>query len=78
MIYQSQDPKERFQWYQVIYSLPDCTTVQLMGDPQKKVDMCTFNDKGEIILKIDHRFMIYTTDGVFKDEIEFDRKDEDE
>jgi len=40
-----------------------------MGDYQKKVDMCTFNEKGEIILKIGYRFMIYNTDGIFKDEI---------
>ena len=50
-----------------------------MGDPQKKVDMCTFNDKGDIILKIGYRFMIYTTDGIFKDEINFEpREGEDE
>lgn len=50
-----------------------------MGDPQKKVDMCTFNEKGEIILKIGYRFMIYTTDGIFKDEINFEpREGEDE
>jgi hypothetical protein len=45
-----------------------------MGDHQKKVDMCTFNQKGEILLKIGYRFLIYNTDGIFKDEIQFEKR----
>lgn len=42
--------------------------------------MSTFIGKsGDILLKLGYRFMIYNTDGIFKDEIEFQsRSDEDD
>ena len=47
-----------------------------MGDYQNKVDMTTFRSDGSILLKLGYRFMIYNTDGTFRDEITFDNADE--
>ena len=38
--------------------------------------MTTFRSDGSILLKLGYRFMIYNTDGTFRDEITFDNADE--
>jgi hypothetical protein len=56
---------------QIIYQLPDSLTTKLIGDYENKVDMSTFLNDGDILLKVDYRFMRFGNDGQFKDEIEF-------
>jgi len=54
-----------------IYQQPDCQCTSLVADYEKQVDLTTFLDSGEILLKIKFRFMIFDKTGDFIDEIEF-------
>lgn len=53
------------------YQLPDAQQTMMLTDFDKQVDMSTFLDSGDILLKIKNRFMIFDKYGMFIDEAEF-------
>ena len=63
-----------------IYTLPDQVQKTLINDYGNYVDMSTFLDDGNILIRSRRRFMIFTKEGFFKDEVTFndDNKDEEE
>ena len=54
-----------------IYYLPDTAEKTLINDCFNGVDMSTFLDNGYILVKIFHRFLIFTELGVFVTEVNF-------
>ena len=54
-----------------IFYLPDRTEKTLINDFQNLVDMSTFLENGNILLKIRSRYMIFTQKGHFIDEVSF-------
>ena len=51
--------------------LPDNKAEFLLMCKYNPVNLSTFLNNGQILLQIEHRFMIYGKDGVFIDQIEF-------
>jgi len=67
----------RHKYKSRIYLRPDAKSTTLVADSQNVVEMTTFLENGEILLKIKNRFLLFTSTGDFTDEIEFkDLKDE--
>jgi hypothetical protein len=54
-----------------LFQKPDKTEKPLINDYLNWVDMSTFLDNGKIMIKIRRRFMIFTHDGAFIDEVDF-------
>ena len=54
-----------------IFYLPDRTEKTLINDFQNLVDMSTFLENGNILLKIRDRFMIFTQRGHFIGQVSF-------
>ena len=50
---------------------PDSKSTSLIADSEKLVDMTTFLDSGDIMLKIQSRYMLFDRTGRFIDEVEF-------
>ena len=55
----------------IIFQKPDQTEKVIINDYLNWVDMSTFLESGKILIKIRRRFMVFTGDGAFIDEIEF-------
>ena len=49
----------------------------LINDFQEKVDMSTYLESGDILVKVFKRFMAFTANGCFIDEVEFNEMDYD-
>ena len=47
----------------------------LINDYQDKVDMSTYMESGDILVKVFKRFMAFTANGCFIDEVEFNEMD---
>lgn len=62
---------DKFQSNIRIYMKPDKTQKKLVNDFLNWVDMSTYLEDGKILIKIRRRFMIFTSDGAFIDEVEF-------
>ena len=62
----------KFKSFLRIFQLPDKTQKTLINDFQNFVDMSTFLQNGNILVKIRRRFMLFTADGGFIEEISFD------
>ena len=56
----------------MIFQRPDTTRSTLINDFLNWVDMSSFLSDGKILVKIRRRFMIFTGDGAFIDEANFD------
>ena len=54
-----------------IYDLPDSYQQVLINDFQNKTDMSTSVEGGKILVKVFKRFMVFTQNGEFVDEVEF-------
>jgi len=54
-----------------IQQKPDSTAKTLLNDYLNWVDMSSFLDDGKILVKIRRRFMVFTGNGDFIDEVEF-------
>lgn len=54
-----------------IFQRPDTTRNTLINDFLNWVDMSSFLEDGKILMKIRRRFMVFTADGAFIDEVEF-------
>jgi hypothetical protein len=63
--------KNTFESFVNIFYLPDTAEKTLIHDCFNGVDMSTFLDNGYIMLKIFHRFLIFTEGGVFVTEVIF-------
>lgn len=50
---------------------PDSTEKTLINDFQNYVDMSTFLEDGKILVKIRRRLMVFSGNGNFIDEVEF-------
>ena len=59
----------------IIYEKPDSAQKTLINDFQHLVDISSFMDNGKIFVKLQRRFMIFTKDGVFIDEADFDNSE---
>ena len=57
-----------------IFQKPDQTEKVIINDFLNWVDMSTFLESGKILIKIRRRFMVFTGDGAFIDEIEFNNE----
>lgn len=55
----------------MIYEKPDSAQKTLINDFMKLVDISSFLDDGKIFVKCLRRFMIFTKDGSFIDEVDF-------
>ena len=55
--------------------LPDSHNIALINDMQGMVEMSTFLDKGDILIKAKKRFLIFSKQGRFIDEAEFKETD---
>ena len=64
--------QNKYQKFARIFYLPDSTEKTLINDFQNYVDMSTFLENGNILLKIKERYMVFTQRGKFIDEVEFD------
>jgi hypothetical protein len=53
------------------YMLPDNNDIYLLRDFNSKVELATFLDDSNILVKIADRFMVFDEHGEFKDEAEF-------
>jgi hypothetical protein len=51
---------------------PDSTSKVIINDYQNFVDMSTFLEDGKILIKIRRRYMVFTSNGAFLDEAQFD------
>lgn len=51
---------------------PDSTSKVIINDFQNFVDMSTFLEDGKILIKIRRRYMVFTANGAFLDEAQFD------
>ena len=60
-----------YSYKQRIYQLPSSKSETLLCDSLKRVNMTTFLENGQILMKVDNRFMIFDKDGEFIDEVEF-------
>jgi hypothetical protein len=58
-----------------LYQIPDSTSVSLINDHEHKINFTTFMDDGKILMNVGHRFSLFDRDGIFMDEIEFQRND---
>mgnify|MGYP006089676223 CR=1 FL=1 len=63
--------KKKFSSFMIICQKPDSTTKTLINDYLNQVDMSTFLEDGKILMKIGKRFMVFTSNGAFIDETEF-------
>jgi hypothetical protein len=63
--------QEKFTSKLKIFQMPDETEKPLINDFLNWVDMSTFLEDGKIMIKIRRRYMIFTSDGAFIDEVEF-------
>jgi long-subunit acyl-CoA synthetase (AMP-forming) len=61
----------KFQSYINIQQRPDSTDMTLINDYLNWVDMSTFLEDGKILVKNRRRFMVFTNNGNFIDEVEF-------
>jgi hypothetical protein len=63
-----------------IFQTPDSQVTSLCCDMQKKVDLTTFLNSGEILMKINCRYMVFDKFGEFIDEVEFEelKKEQDD
>lgn len=57
----------------IIYEKPDSAQKTLINDFMKLCDLSSFLDDGKIFVKIQRRFMIFTKDGSFIDEVDFEQ-----
>tara|TARA_B110000285_G_scaffold235340_1_gene316454 strand:- start:999 stop:1304 length:306 start_codon:yes stop_codon:yes gene_type:complete len=55
-----------------ILYLPNAYEKTIINDFQNGVDMSTFLANGNILLKIFHRFLIFSTDGAFISKVTFE------
>lgn len=55
----------------IVY-LPNAYEKTMINDFQNGVDMSTFLANGDILLKIFHRFLIFSTDGAFISKVTFE------
>ena len=55
----------------IVY-LPNAYEKTIINDFQNGVDMSTFLANGNILLKIFHRFLIFSTDGAFISKVTFE------
>jgi hypothetical protein len=62
----------KFQSHLRIFLMPDSTQKVLINDFLNWVDMSTFLEDGKILIKIRRRFMVFTAEGAFLDEVKFD------
>tara|TARA_B110000285_G_C15032107_1_gene567330 strand:+ start:768 stop:944 length:177 start_codon:yes stop_codon:yes gene_type:complete len=51
---------------------PDSTSRVIINDYLNFVDMSTFLEDGKILIKIRRRYMVFTCNGAFIDEAQFD------
>lgn len=56
----------------VVYEKPDSAQKTLINDFMHLVDVSTFLGDGRILVKCLRRFMIFSPDGQFIDEVEFE------
>jgi hypothetical protein len=56
----------------IIYEKPDSAQKTLINDFMRLVDISSFLDDGKIFVKVLRRFMVFTKDGAFIDEIDFE------
>ena len=54
-----------------IYQLPHSQEVTLISDFHRKVELTTFLDSGNVLMKVANRYFIFDSFGGFMDEIEF-------
>lgn len=54
-----------------IFNMPDRTQKTLLNDVQNLVDMSSFLPDGKILVRCRDRFMLYTENAVFIDEVNF-------
>lgn len=67
---------KRHEYKVKVYQMPDNMHITMIQDLQKKVDLTTFLDDSSILLKIGKRYMHFSQDGKFIEEINF-KEDED-
>ena len=63
---------KKFTSHMTICQRPDATSKTMINDFQNTVDMSTFLSNGKIMIKILNRFMVFTQNGNFIDEVQFD------
>lgn len=63
--------QSKFKSFMRIYTLPDMVQKTLINDFGNYVDMSTFLEDGNILMRSRSRFMIFSKEGFFKDEITF-------
>ena len=64
-------PVENMKYRVRTYMQPDNNDVLLLRDFNNKVQMSTFLDDSNILVKISDRFMVFNQEGKFIDEVEF-------
>lgn len=60
------DRVRKFYAYLKVMTLPDSTTKTIMIDNMNKIDMSTFLQTGDILIRCSHRYLIFDQDGFFK------------
>ena len=63
--------QRKFKTFIRIFNLPDKTQRTLVNDFSNYVDMSTFLPGGQILLRCRRRFLIFSSDGNFIDEVKF-------
>ena len=63
--------QNKFNSFLRIYTLPDQVQKTLINDFQNQVDMSTFLEDGNILIRSRSRFMVFSKEGFFKDEVTF-------
>jgi len=58
-----------------VYQMPDSMNVTLIHDVEDAVELVTWLNEGNILLKIGNRFLLFNDCGNFIDEIEFRMKE---
>lgn len=62
-----------YKCHMIIYEKPDSAQKTLINDFMRLVDLSTFFDDGKIFVKCLRRHMMFTKDGSFIDEIDFEQ-----
>jgi hypothetical protein len=62
----------RFKSHIAIILKPDSASKVVINDYQNFCDMSTFLENGYILSKIRRRYMVFTSNGAFLDEVDFD------